>query len=124
MKTTNKLFKTQVQKHIIEGLSEDQHTELDQQLQDAVKGFNNWYGPHEQKRTPNRQKAFQEWLMCLPSELNTEFTNYEINQTLKGWFENVGEGYKERDSDKASDLYTALVYREFNTLCKQNGVKF
>jgi hypothetical protein len=124
MKTTNKVFKDQIQAHIIEGLSEDQHTELPLQLQDAVKGFNNWYGKYEQKRKPNRQKAFQEWLNCLPSELSTEFTNYGINQTLKGWWETADQEYKEQDSDKEANLYTALVYREFNTLCKKNGIQF
>lgn len=124
MRTTNKAFKTLVQEHIIERLSDDQFTELHFQLNEVVESFYNWYCKNEQKRTPNKYTAFQEWLMGLPSCINIEFMNYEIMMTLKGWFETVGDVYKERDSEKEVALYLHLVTREFEVLCKKHNIKF
>lgn len=133
MRTTNKEFKDQVQAHILDRL----HTEDELinkltvksnyyhfVLQEVVKEFKNWYGPYEQKFTPNKYAAFQNWLMGLPSQFSVEFTNYGINQALKQWFETCGESYKEQSSDKELQTYLHLITREFNTLCKKNGVEF
>lgn len=122
MKTTKKEFKNQVQEHILNSLDEQETTNPKEQLQNVVSEFKNWYSPYEQKMHPNRQEAFTDWMNGLPSCLNTEFTNYGINQTLKSWYENCGETYKEHDSDKESQLYRNLVYREFNTLLKKNDL--
>lgn len=122
MKTTKKEFKEQVQKHILESLSEDYGSNPKEQLEAVTKGFQNWYSPYE-KMNLNKQEAFTQWLQGLPSELNTEFTYHGINKTLASWFENVGEPYKDRDGDKEAQQYYHLVYREFNTLLKKEGVK-
>jgi hypothetical protein len=120
MRTTKKEFKNQIQEHIIKCLSTDQYTELHFQLNEVVEAFKNWYSPYEQKRFPNRQEAFQDWLMGLPSELSVEYTNYGISETLKSWFENCGETYKEQKDELK--FYTYLIYREFQSLCKQNKI--
>jgi hypothetical protein len=122
MRTTSKAFKEQVQEYIINGLSDDNQTELKSKLEDVVSDFHSWYSPYEQKRTPNRQEAFKEFLNCLPSSIHTEYTHYRINQTLKSWFENNGETYKDKPTDKELDLHHHLVYRELNTLLKQNNL--
>jgi hypothetical protein len=122
MRTTNKEFKSQIQEYILNGLNEEFGETTKEQLQALTSEFNNWYSPYEKKRTPNRQEAFKEFLNGLPSSLHTEWTNYGINQTLKGWFETVGEPYKEKDSDKELELHHNLVYRELNTLLKKNDL--
>lgn len=114
MKTTNKLFKSQVQEHILNNMSED--------FGNVIKDFQSYYHPTTQKLIPNRQEAFTSWLQGLPSTLDVEYTNHGIHETLKTWFENVGETYKDRDSDKEAQLYYNLVYREFNTLLKKNDL--
>jgi hypothetical protein len=125
MKTTNKAIKDQIQKHIIEGLSEDTYQSTKMQLQQVKEEFYNWYSPYEQKRTPNKQEAFKEFMNGLPSCLNMEYTYHGIHTTMRSWFENAGETYKEpKDDSKEADLYGSLIYREFNTLCKKNGVQF
>lgn len=124
MKTTKKEFAEQVREHIVNRLSEDKYTELPLQLNAVVEGFKNWYVPYEQKRTPNRQAAFIGWLMRLPSELSVEFTNHGVYETLKSWFENCGEPYKEQSSDKELHWYLHFIHREFSNLCKKNGVEF
>jgi hypothetical protein len=122
MRTNNKEFKKQIQEYILNGLSEDNGTDTKDQLQAVVNDFHSWYSPYEQKRTPNRQEAFKEFMNGLPSSLHTEWTNYGINQTLKGWFENTGTPYKEKDSDKELELHHNLVYRELNTILKKNDM--
>ena len=122
MRTNNKEFKSQIQEYILNGLSEDYGTTTKEQLQGIISDFHSFYSPYEQKRTPNRAEAFKDFLNGLPSSLHTEWTNYGINQTLKGWFENVGEPYKEKDSSKELELHHHLVYRELNTLLKKNDL--
>jgi hypothetical protein len=124
MGTTNKEFKDQVQIHILERLSTDETEETRQQLLDVINGFNDWYGAYEQKRTPNIEAAFKEWLLGLPSSLNIEFEYYTIHQTLKQWFEDTGSEYKEQSSDKEAELYYHLIVREFRVLCRKNGLDF
>jgi len=123
MRTTNKEFKAQVQEHILDNLSTDEYTEPMFQLNQVVEEFKNWYSPYEKRQHPNRQEAFTNWLNGLPSCLHVEYMNYSINQTLKQWFENCGMIYKDRDSDKESELYRNLIYREFRTLCKKHNVE-
>jgi hypothetical protein len=122
MRTTSKAFKEQVQEYILNGLSEDYGTDTQAQLQGVINDFHSFYSPYEQKRTPNHQEAFKEFLNGLPSSLHTEYTHYGINQTLKSWFENNGETYKDKPTDKELDLHHHLVYRELNTLLKQNNL--
>ena len=122
MRTTGTQFITLVRTHIIDRLEEEETTELKEQLQIVMNDFNNWYCPCEKKRTPNIQMAFKHWLLGLPSSLSFEYSHYNISQTLKSWFEECGEKYKETEGSKESDLYYHLVVREFfklyNKHCK------
>ena len=122
MRTTNKQFKEQVQKHIMERLSEDETTELKGQLQNVADEFSSWYSPYEQKRTPSRYMAFKEFMLGMPSVLNAETYYDEIHNNLKSWFENCGESYKNQPEDKEATIYYHLVTRELETLCKKNNV--
>lgn len=123
MRTTKKEFKEQIQEHILNRLSTDETENPKEQIQNVIAEFHNWYSPYEQKHTPNCQEAFSNWLNCLPSGINLEWTYRGVNKTLKSWFENMGETYKDRDTDKEAILYHHLVYREFNTLAKKNDLK-
>lgn len=134
MRTTNKAFKSQVQDHVIDRLmkqddllqiydievTEDNY--LATQLEAVKHEFHNWYNPYEQKRTPNHQEAFIDWTQELPSCLDIEYTHHNINEKLKEWYTNVGAEYKEQPTDKQVNQYNALVYREINTLMKQNKI--
>lgn len=124
MRTTKKEFKEQIREHILACLSDDVKTDVKEQLQNVVCEFHSWYGPYEQKRTPNKHEAFKGFLLGLPSCFNAEFTHYGISQTLKGWFERCGETYKEQEVDKEVKLYYHLVTREFQWFCQKNGVDF
>jgi hypothetical protein len=125
MRTTKNEFKLQVQQHIIERLDTDYTVELKEQLQNTVDGFFDWWGAYEQKRNPSKYGAFKDWLLGLPSQLNIEYRNYYIDETVKNWFTAVGETYKEpKDEEKTYALYYHLVTREFSALCQKNGVKF
>jgi hypothetical protein len=125
MRTTKKEFKEQVQKHVLESLSEEHGTTTKDQLQSVVEGFKNWWGPYEQKRNPSKYGAFKDWTMCLPSEINVEYRHYAMEDNVKSWFNACGEEYKEpKDESKTHDMYLHLVTREFDTLCKKNNIKF
>jgi hypothetical protein len=122
MRTNNKEFKVQIQDHIINSILSDECGDtLKEQLQAVIDGFNNWYSPYEKKRQSNIQEAFTDWAMCLPSEFNIEYRNFEIQELIKTWFNTAGETYKEpKDDQKTYDLYYWLVFRELNNLFKQN----
>lgn len=122
--TTRKGFKEQVQNYIMDRLSMDEHEELAFQLNAVVEGFKNWYGLYEQKRTPNRQEAFIEWLKGLPSELNVDYMNDVIVETYRSWFKAIGESQKKMKEEKEIEWFYYLIFREFQTLCKKEGVKF
>lgn len=129
MATTNKLvFKEQVQKTIIEGLCEDYYTELPFQLNHVVSEFMNYCNEYELKMYGTYQNVFKHWIQGMPSCLYITVYNHEILETYKSWFVNGGFDYKEpvkeRDIEKAYDLFYHFIYREFCNLCKKNGVDF
>ncbi|AKQ08331.1 hypothetical protein PQE66_gp016 [Bacillus phage PBC2] len=124
MRTTKKEFKLQVQKHIIDRLSDDEFSTVEEQLQDVVRQFENYSCAYEQRRNPNKYSRFIDWLKGLPSCIHNEYSHYNIYMSLKEWFEACGETYVERDSDKEAELYYHLFVREFETLCKKYDVKF
>jgi hypothetical protein len=122
MNTMTNIFKAKVQDHIINSLSTDETTILVDQLQTVVNEFNKWYSPYEQKRTPNKQQAFTEFLNCLPSCINQEWEYSGITNTMKSWF---GSDYSDpKSNSKEAEAYLHLIHREFKTLCKKNNVKF
>jgi hypothetical protein len=119
MRTTNKLFKNQVQKHIKEAITED-HT-----LDSLVDKFHTekYSSPYEQKQ--NKYDAFKDWMTGLPTGFNIEYTNHGVHETLSSWYKNCGENFdsKKLTQDEAN-LYYHLVTREFKTLCNKNNIKF
>lgn len=121
-RTSNNVFRTQVQNYIMDSLSQDSTLILDEQLQNTVEAFNNWYGPYEQRRTQNRQKAFTEWLMCLPSELSIAYSYYEISNLLEQWFTNCNQPYEQRNNEP--EFFLNIVYMNFQRLCKKHNVDF
>lgn len=120
MRTTNKQFVELVRAHVIEHLSDEETTEVSGQLQNTMNEFKSWYSSYEQKRTPNMQTAFKDFLLGLPSCLTVEFTYHNISLTLKAWFEACGEEYREKECSIESDLYYHLVVREFFKLYEKH----
>jgi hypothetical protein len=125
MKTTNKLFKTQVQEHILNILGHNDEADRPYTLQEVAENFLNekYSSPYERKFS--KENMFKEWLGGLPSSLNVEYMNEDIHNTLKSWYENVGDQYdpKKLQTDEWN-WYTHLVTREFKTLCTKNNIKF
>jgi hypothetical protein len=126
MRTTNLVFKVLVQEHIIECMQTPEGEIPTQYLKDVVEAFKSWYSPYEQKRTPNHQDAFIDWLQGLPSELSVEYSSFMICETLKYWFTHptVDMNFIERHADKEAETYYNLVYREFRTLCTKYKVEW
>jgi hypothetical protein len=123
MRTTKKEFKAVIQEHILNSVLDEGYDTLKDQLQAVIEEFKNCYGPYEQKRKPNLQEAFIDWSLGLPTVFNIEYRNFEITELVKSWFTACGETYKEpKDDEKTYNLYYWLVYREFNTLLKKNGL--
>ena len=112
MRTTNKCFKEQVQQHILDIIDEDCGS-IEAVSQAYQEEFN---FPNNQKRYPNHQDRFQEWLKGLPTALNIEYEYYTVNETLKQWFEACGAKYTGEPGDKAFSLYLHLVTREFRAM--------
>lgn len=119
--TTRKAFTDAVRKHIEEILSTDHTTDLQEQLQNVVNGFHNWYTKYEQKVTPNYWDALKSWFMGLPSEINVEYRHFESSELLKQWIEVAGEVYKERKNEH--ETYLHLVSREFAALCRLHKIE-
>ena len=125
IRTNSKVFKSQVQEHILNNLSEDYHDSdhVADRLADVWSDFNSWYGPHEQKHHHNKQEAFTHWLDGLPSCLNTEFESYNVHQTMKSFFEDAGGSYnKSKPDDKEYKLYKNLIYMNLLDLSKKYNV--
>lgn len=109
-----------IRDHIKECLTEDYTEVLSEQLDNTCKAFMNWYSPYERRRTPNLQKAFQEWLMCLPSDLSVEYYTYKQAAKLAEWMGAKTVNYTE---DVVSQRYCAIIFREFNKMCTLEGVE-
>ena len=116
MKTSNKKFKVLVQDHIIECLDSD--------LESVINEFHVWYVPHTQKRYPNRQQAFCEFLKCLPSSIGIEYEYYKVSNTVREWYDTCDMTYNEKRSGTSEEFefYLRLIYREFMTLLKKENL--
>lgn len=119
MRTTKKEFTSQVQRHIIERLSTDETEIIREQLRNVVEDFYCWYSPFNKKQYPNSHNAFIEFLKCLPSSINIDFSDHDVHNTLKTWIENCGETYVTPKSQHEFDLYLHLITREFTKLTKR-----
>lgn len=131
MRTTTKEFKTKVQTHTIErlqsieeieGIDTTNKTELQIQLLNVINGFNNWDNPTDRKRTPNLQKRFIEYFLCLPSDFSIEYEYYTISETMREWHEQTKEESNKYDIDKTVDKYYHLIMREMFTLFHKNKI--
>lgn len=123
MKTTKTQFRNFVRHHILYEVvgTGDYHTS---DMTRVVNDFHRWYGKQERKMYPSKRHAFKVWLMCLPTDVNILFSDYDIHLKLKHWFIDCDENYKETSSDKELDLYLHLFTREFLELCKMYGIEF
>lgn len=124
MKSNNKIVVNRIREHIKDCLSTDNTQDLGEQLQAVAKGFHNWYGPYEQKRTPNRQQAFMDWLMCLPGELSVEYYHHKQEEILDKLLEDVPRTKANYSTQEIQDRYLGLIYREFAKMCKENKILF
>ena len=106
--------KALIREHIIANMSDDDAPRVSDKLLRVVNGFGNWYGQYEQRKTPNVQNAFAEWLTGLPSELYATPYYEEQRELLNEW---LGATYKNYTDEVVSHRFYALIFREFNKLC-------
>lgn len=109
-----------IREHIKECLTEDYTEVLSEQLDNTCKAFMDWYSPYERRRTPNLQQAFQEWLMCLPSDLSVEYYYDKQAAKLAEW---MGATKVDYTDDVVVQRYCAIIFREFNKMCTLEGVE-
>jgi hypothetical protein len=115
MRSTNKIVVNRI-RHSINTSIETNFT-----ASDVLEAFEQWYGPYEQKRTPNRQAAFIEWLRCLPNIIDIPFSDYDIQNTLDTWLEGVPNNRQTPlDSTALWNKMGWLLYRELNKMIKED----
>ena len=106
--------KALIREHIIANMSDDDAPRVSDKLLRVVNGFGNWYGQYEQRKTPNVQNAFAEWLTGLPSELYATAYHEEQRALLTEWLGTTDKNYTD---EVVSHRFYALIFREFNKLC-------
>lgn len=103
------VFSSQVMEHIENIISLDGYeTNSDNPIQSV---FNIFIAESSHIKNGSNYNLFKEWLKGLPSSMNIHFTDHDIYNQLKQWFENCGETYDESKYD--SELYFHLITREF-----------
>jgi len=116
MNTNKKVFKEQVQAYIIQSMNHENVHEKDirEQLQCTVKDFYSYYV------RGNIQSEFISFMQGLPTGFNIDYTYHNISEVVKGWFENCGETYVQKDNE--TDFFYKIIYREFSKLCREYNV--
>lgn len=108
MPTTNSnVFRNQVQRHVLNSIEEPAT------LQDVLEDFNNWYSRHEQRQHPNRQEAFQNWLMCLPTSMSVYYQDALMEDAVQRWFETAEIPFNKKKNFDYPQYYLYLVSKEF-----------
>lgn len=120
-RTSNNVFRNQVQNYIIENLDQHSGYGIQPALVDTVEAFNNWYNSYWQKQEPSKHQAFQEFLKCLPSQLSVEFSSYDISKRLELWFTNCDQQYIEKPNYQ--DHFFHFIADNFFRLCKKYNVQ-
>ena len=133
MRTTTKEFKNKVQQYITDSLggiwdeqtnTENENAPTPEKLQNVVAEFCSWWNPYEKRKTPSKAAAFKSFLQGLPGCLTVDFTYYEQRKRLQEWHEQTeAEAEKYTDAQVEAAFYW-LIFREFETLCKQNKIDF
>lgn len=104
MTTTKKAFRDQVRSYILDNIEE-------RNIIDLVEQFKSEAGYYMNIRLKGTvQNAFIEWLKGLPTGVYFYFSNYEIENLLKEWFENADMEYKENVN--FTDNYYYFLYKE------------
>ena len=65
------------------------------------------------------QACFIDWLQGLPSCINIDYMNYRILELMESFGLPLPANKEETDG---IDLFFALIYREYLSICKQNSV--
>lgn len=118
--STSKQVVEQIREHIIDILSEDYGETVEEQLNGVCESFINWYNAYERRRIPNIQRAFMDWLSCVPGPIDAEYRTYEQEELLVKW---LGQSSKDFTDDVIGERYYYLIFREFNKLCTIHNVK-
>lgn len=112
-----------VKSYIVSCLDTDYTEDLKDRLKAVIEEFSSWYGPYEKRRIPNRQAAFTDWLMGLPSCLSADYTYYAQRQLLKNWLHETDQEANKYKDEEVTRLFYALIYREFVALCRENKIR-
>ena len=125
MKTNCKEVKTALQSYIIDCIDTTEYpeikTDLKNQLTFIVDEFHrvNCYPVNMQRYKGNYQALFTDWHSGLPSYFNIEYRNYAILELMASFGLPLPS---DKDETDGINLFYHLVYREFLTLLKKNGL--
>ena len=123
MKTTHNHIRIPIRQHIFDSIEIDDNENATEKekIEYAAERYESEYNyPNNQKRIPNNQARFIEYLQGLP--FNFEFYYYAQRQFL----ESIGldERSKQYTDQEVADLYYNLIYREFSYLCRKHKINF
>ena len=121
-RTSNNVFRNEVKAYIIQALSTDETSYLPNQLQDTVNAFNDYDSPYNQRKIPNKQARFIDWLQGLPSEIYITPYNHEQELLMEEWFTNCEQPYKSQ-KDPSQHFYY-FIADNFQRLCKTHDISF
>lgn len=121
-RTSNNVFRTQVQNYIINQLTPHCSIDIPESLEEVVESFKAYDSPYNQKRIPNKQARFIDFLQGLPSTIAIDFENAAIEEILEEWFTACEQPYKPKPN--YTDHFYYFVADNFQRLCKKYHVDF
>lgn len=87
-----------------------------------VNEFNNWLNPYQRRQSATLQKAFYDFLMCVPGCIYVTIWNNEAIELMNQW--RVVYPDTSEDDTEAVALFYALIFRNFEKLCNMYEVDF
>lgn len=129
LRTNSKEFKTKVREYILSNIDGEPYgKELKtdkEKLQFILDCFSKeFYYEYNQKRYPNKVRAFAEYLMGLPTVFNVEYRNHAIIELAKKWgsykdTSNMTEKQIERYEDTILENWFSLIASNFFELLEK-----
>lgn len=126
VKTTNKEVKAKIQAYVIDCISTEGYDVKDDSLKTSLELVCEEFNSaacykHNLLRLKTYQEVFIDWLDGLPSCFSIEYYDNEILKLMASFGLPLPANKEPEDGIK---LFKYLIFREFTTLCKKNGVNF
>jgi hypothetical protein len=117
MKSNTKEVRNEIRKYIIECMDLSGH-DMPNTAKNIFEVYNQEFNSkYEQKRTPNNQDRFCDWLKGSPSVLNVELYYNEVRDILINRFKTNTPA--KRDDNKSLNYFLALIYNELVRMAEE-----